>query len=82
MPLPPHRLVTGARNGTIKLWNYNNGQCIRSLDKGMHVVQSAVGEIKQKIISKRIICGFVSEGHNITSDSVFLIILVASKLQT
>ena len=48
----------------------------------MDVVQSTVGEIKQKIISKRINCGFVSEAHNITSDSVFLIILVAIKLRT
>ena len=49
---PPSRLVTGARNGAIKLWNYNNGQCIRSLDKGMHptmcVVHSVVGGIKQE----------------------------------
>lgn len=25
------RLVTGARNGTVKIWNFNNGCCLREL---------------------------------------------------
>ena len=28
------RLVTGTQNGQLKLWNYNNGHCIKTLDKG------------------------------------------------
>ncbi|XP_064389341.1 WD repeat-containing protein 64-like isoform X2 [Halichondria panicea] len=28
------RVVTGSQNGRIKVWNYNNGQCVRVLDKG------------------------------------------------
>lgn len=30
----PLRVVTGGQNGKIKVWNYNNGQCVRVLDKG------------------------------------------------
>ena len=26
--------MTGGDNGKIQVWNYNNGQCIRVLDKG------------------------------------------------
>lgn len=29
------RLVGGGEKGEIKLWNFNNGQCIQVLDKGM-----------------------------------------------
>lgn len=28
------RLVTAARNGAIKVWNFNNGACLRVLEKG------------------------------------------------
>ena len=28
------RLVTGTQNGKLKLWNYNNGHCIKTFDKG------------------------------------------------
>lgn len=27
------RLVTGARDGTVKTWNFNNGQCLSELEK-------------------------------------------------
>ena len=33
------RLVTGTQNGQLKLWNYNNGHCIRILDKGNEISQ-------------------------------------------
>ncbi|XP_074662765.1 cilia- and flagella-associated protein 337-like [Tubulanus polymorphus] len=26
------RLITGARDGTVKIWNFNNGACLRELD--------------------------------------------------
>ncbi|KAL5253479.1 hypothetical protein ACHWQZ_G013315 [Mnemiopsis leidyi] len=28
------RLVTGGRDGLLRIWNYNNGQCLRTLRKG------------------------------------------------
>ncbi len=27
------RLITGARDGTCKIWNFNNGHCLKTLDK-------------------------------------------------
>jgi len=29
------KLVTGGQDGKIKIWNYNNGSCIRIMDKGI-----------------------------------------------
>ena len=26
------RLVTGGRNGSVKIWNFNNGACLRELE--------------------------------------------------
>lgn len=26
------RLITGGRNGTVKIWNFNNGACLRELE--------------------------------------------------
>lgn len=28
------RLITGGRNGTIRVWNYNNGELLQELIKG------------------------------------------------
>ena len=28
------RLITGGRDGILKIWNYNNGHCLRVLKKG------------------------------------------------
>ena len=28
------KLITGGQDGKIKVWNYNNGSCIRIMDKG------------------------------------------------
>lgn len=30
------KLITGGQDGKIKLWNYNNGSCVRIMDKGTH----------------------------------------------
>lgn len=29
-----YRLITGGRDGCLKIWNYNNGQCLKTLKKG------------------------------------------------
>ena len=29
------KLVTGGQDGKIKIWNYNNGSCVRIMDKGI-----------------------------------------------
>ena len=28
------RLITGARDGRLKVWNYNNGHCLKTLERG------------------------------------------------
>lgn len=28
------RLITGGRDGRLKIWNYNNGHCLKVLEKG------------------------------------------------
>ena len=28
------RLITGGRDGRLRIWNYNNGHCLRTLEKG------------------------------------------------
>ena len=30
------KLITGGQDGKIKVWNYNNGSCIRIMDKGKY----------------------------------------------
>lgn len=30
----PCRLVTGGRDGCLKMWNFNNGQCVKILSRG------------------------------------------------
>ena len=29
------RLITGGRDGGIRLWNYNNGHCLKTMTKGI-----------------------------------------------
>jgi len=29
------KLITAGQDGKVKIWNYNNGSCIRIMDKGM-----------------------------------------------
>jgi len=28
------RLITAGRDGAVRIWNYNNGHCLRSLERG------------------------------------------------
>lgn len=30
------RLITGGRDGCLKIWNFNNGLCLKTLKKGMY----------------------------------------------
>ena len=32
------KLITAGQDGKIKIWNYNNGSCIRIMDKGIGMV--------------------------------------------
>lgn len=36
--LPHYRLVTGGRDGFLKIWNFNNGQCLKILKKGEYIL--------------------------------------------
>jgi hypothetical protein len=38
MKLPHYRLVTGGRDGILKIWNFNNGQCLKILKKGEYIL--------------------------------------------
>ena len=29
-----YRIVTGSPNGQLKVWSYNSGECLKTLDKG------------------------------------------------
>ena len=29
-----HRIVTGSQDGQLKVWSYNSGECLKTLDKG------------------------------------------------
>jgi len=31
---PQQQLLTGARNGTLKVWNFNTGNCVRNMTVG------------------------------------------------
>uniref|UniRef100_A0A674JPX9 Uncharacterized protein n=1 Tax=Terrapene triunguis TaxID=2587831 RepID=A0A674JPX9_9SAUR len=31
------RLITGGRDGCLKIWNYNNGHCLNTLKRGKHI---------------------------------------------
>lgn len=47
--LSGRRLVTGAKDGSIKVWNFNNGSCVRCMQYSDHV------EVTSIIVAKRII---------------------------
>jgi WD40 repeat protein len=36
------RLITGGRDGTLKIWNYNNGHCLKILKKGKLAYENIV----------------------------------------
>ena len=35
-----YRIVTGSPNGQLKVWSYNSGECLKTLDKGYHLTAS------------------------------------------
>ena len=43
------RLITGAKDGSIKVWNFNNGSCLRSMQHKDHY------EVTSIIAAKRMI---------------------------
>ncbi|CAK8691169.1 unnamed protein product [Clavelina lepadiformis] len=45
------RLITGSRNGAVKIWNFNNGACLRTLSPGNGLEVTGVVCLKQKIIT-------------------------------
>lgn len=47
--LSGRRLITGAKDGSIKVWNFNNGSCLRSLQHKDNL------EVTSIIAAKRII---------------------------
>lgn len=32
------RLITAGRDGAIRIWNYNNGHCLKTLQKGKYLL--------------------------------------------
>ena len=53
-----HRLATGASNGTIKLWNFNNGTCLAELinhDNTEVNYKRDTGSLEYKIVMPRTI---------------------------
>ncbi|KAK3740293.1 hypothetical protein QZH41_018524, partial [Actinostola sp. cb2023] len=44
------RLITGARDGTVKIWNFNNGSCLRELEPVDEEEITGILSFKQKII--------------------------------
>ena len=48
------RLITGGRDGTCKIWNFNNGHCLRILKKENN---QEVSDVKYtKIYNNKFIC--------------------------
>ncbi|XP_078488317.1 WD repeat-containing protein on Y chromosome-like [Ciona intestinalis] len=45
------RLITGSRNGAVKIWNFNNGACLRTLSGETNYEVTGLVCLKQKIIS-------------------------------
>ena len=42
------RLITATRDGSINLWNFNNGGCLRSMEVDQYKVMTFYGKIKMK----------------------------------
>ncbi|XP_041468554.1 WD repeat-containing protein on Y chromosome-like isoform X2 [Lytechinus variegatus] len=45
------RLVTGGRNGTVKIWNFNNGACLRELETFDNLEVTGISCPKQRIVT-------------------------------
>ncbi|XP_071485402.1 WD repeat-containing protein on Y chromosome-like [Diadema antillarum] len=45
------RLVTGGRNGTVKIWNFNNGACLRELEVFDNLEVTGIVCPKQRIVT-------------------------------
>lgn len=49
---PKHQLLlTGARNGTLKVWNFNNGVCIRNLEIEPNCEVTSVFWVKNRMLA-------------------------------
>ncbi|XP_013411389.1 WD repeat-containing protein on Y chromosome [Lingula anatina] len=44
------RLITGARDGTVSIWNFNNGACLRTLETFSNVEISGIVCPRQRIV--------------------------------
>lgn len=44
------RLITGARDGSLKIWNFNNGACLSILESSYNEEVSCISFLKQCII--------------------------------
>ncbi|XP_030855252.1 WD repeat-containing protein on Y chromosome isoform X3 [Strongylocentrotus purpuratus] len=45
------RLITGGRNGTVKIWNFNNGACLRELETFDDLEVTGIACPKQRIVT-------------------------------
>ncbi|EDQ91745.1 uncharacterized protein MONBRDRAFT_31195 [Monosiga brevicollis MX1] len=50
------RLVTAQANGSLRIWNYNNGQLLRTLDKGTSLEVMRVAYVTHGML-RTIVCG-------------------------
>lgn len=49
------RLITGGRDGCLKIWNFNNGQCLKTLKKGTYWKLPLLPQNKFEIIFNPVI---------------------------
>lgn len=49
--LSGRRLITGAKDGSIKVWNFNNGSCLRSLQHKDNLEVTSIVAAKRIILS-------------------------------
>lgn len=47
------RLITGGKDGCLKVWNFNNGQCLKTLRRGMYC--NLHFSLKIKWLNKRLV---------------------------
>ena len=58
--------MTGSPNGQLKVWSYNSGECLKTLDKGYHLTASIAATDVLYIGNKREVtrARFVSVNQN------------------